>query len=170
MPTLITITVARKLLAGTVAANVLQHGAGGLNIDACRLSTSDNLDGGAYAENAADRADGYGNWRFKRGSKGNAGGYEQPSGRWPANLVLQHKHGCKQVGCVPGCPVAELDEQAGDRPTSTVCIKRQTGVDTGGQTGAAYGQESRPAGTPMIAYGDTGGASRFFKQVGGEED
>jgi hypothetical protein len=85
-------------LAGTVACNVLQHGAGGLNIDACRLSTSDSLAGGAYAENATDRADGYGNGRFKRGDKSNAGDYVQPCGRWPANLILQHLPLCELMG------------------------------------------------------------------------
>ncbi|ATN91704.1 DNA methylase [Mycobacterium phage Sassay] len=34
------IVVARKPLAGTVAANVLEHGTGALNIDACRIGTA----------------------------------------------------------------------------------------------------------------------------------
>ncbi|AEL98218.1 methyltransferase [Mycobacterium phage BigNuz] len=37
------IVVARKPLQGTVAANVLEHGTGALNIDACRVPTSDAL-------------------------------------------------------------------------------------------------------------------------------
>lgn len=35
------IVLARKPLIGTVAANVLQHGTGGLNIDACRIGTGE---------------------------------------------------------------------------------------------------------------------------------
>jgi hypothetical protein len=45
------IIIARKPLEGTVAANVLKYGTGGINIDGCRVGTEDNLSGGAYAEN-----------------------------------------------------------------------------------------------------------------------
>lgn len=39
-PALEPITVARKPLVGTVAANVLQHGTGALNIDGCRIGAA----------------------------------------------------------------------------------------------------------------------------------
>src|SRR5699024_6993797 len=42
-PAIEPIILARKPLSGTVAANVLAHGVGGLNIDACRVETSDSL-------------------------------------------------------------------------------------------------------------------------------
>lgn len=84
-PDLILVTVARKPLEGTVAENVLRWGTGGLNIDACRVDTKENLNGGAYAKSGSDRYDGDENWRFKR--KGDAGEYVQPEGRWPANLT-----------------------------------------------------------------------------------
>src|SRR5690606_19130288 len=35
------IVVARKPLVGTVAANVLEHGTGALNIDGCRVESTD---------------------------------------------------------------------------------------------------------------------------------
>lgn len=35
--------------------------------------------------------------------------------RWPADLVLSHHPDCGKR-CVPGCPVAELDEQSGSQP------------------------------------------------------
>jgi hypothetical protein len=38
-PALEPITMARKPLEGTVAANVLEHGCGGLNVDGCRVGT-----------------------------------------------------------------------------------------------------------------------------------
>jgi len=90
------ILVFRKPLEGTVADNVLKHGTGGLNIDSCRITTSENLNGGAYAEDGSDRYDGYENWRYKR--KGGAGEFQQPSGRWPANLALGHHPDCKPLG------------------------------------------------------------------------
>jgi site-specific DNA-methyltransferase (adenine-specific) len=40
------ICLARKPLIGTVAANVLEHGTGALNIDGCRVETDENLNGG----------------------------------------------------------------------------------------------------------------------------
>ena len=87
--------VLRKPLVGTVAANALQHGCGALNIDECRVVTSDNLNGGAYAENGSERHDGSENWRYKR----DAGiSFKQPAGRWPANLVLKHLPECLNVG------------------------------------------------------------------------
>ncbi|AEK09531.1 DNA methylase [Mycobacterium phage LittleE] len=83
------IVVARKPLVGTVAANVLEHGTGALNIDACRIETTDDLNGGAYAKT--------GN-RTVSGSLSPTGmnvpgktvgkEFEQPSGRWPTNVVL----------------------------------------------------------------------------------
>src|SRR6056297_2225618 len=92
------IVVARKPLIGTVAANVLEHSTGALNIDGSRIGTTDNLNGGAYAAEGTKRNDG---WGMQRGE---AGDYEQPQGRWPANAILDEYS-------------AEiLDEQSGVRP------------------------------------------------------
>ena len=202
------ITVARKPLIGTVAANVLAHGTGGLNIDASRISTGDNLNGGAYAEDASDRPDGSQSWRYKRGDKGNSGEFQQPEGRWPANLILQHKPNCRCTGtkqvksdghfpsarpagsqvsgpsghegqtglderhmsgeevavwdCAEGCPVRALDEQSGVRP-STGPHPSSASVESIYRPGQGAYQTQGPL------YDDTGGASRFFKQVGGRE-
>ncbi len=83
------ICVARKPLIGTVAANVLAHGTGGLNIDGCRVPTDDDLNGGAYAEHGG-RSESY---SLHSGSGMNVAGktvgaaFVQPLGRWPANLI-----------------------------------------------------------------------------------
>jgi hypothetical protein len=91
-----TVHVLRKPTAGaTVADSVTVYGAGALNVDACRISTRDNLNGGAYAAQGEDRWDGAENWRYKRGVLKE---YTPPSGRWPANLILQHLAGCRQDG------------------------------------------------------------------------
>jgi len=91
------VLVFRKPLEGsTVAAQVLATGTGGLNIDALRITTQESLNGGAYAKAGSDRHDGAENWRYKR--LGGAGEFQQPSGRWPANVLLVHQDGCKQVG------------------------------------------------------------------------
>ena len=79
-PALEPITVARKPLSeGTVAANVLAHGTGALNIDGCRVEGADAQEGRT---------------RHGGGVVGNASSYElpdckapMPAGRWPANLI-----------------------------------------------------------------------------------
>ena len=89
---MIVVTVARKPLSeGSVAANVLKHGTGAVNVNACRISTEDNLNGGAYSVGGEERHDGAENWRYKRGEQGGLAGvgFKQPPGRWPANLILQ---------------------------------------------------------------------------------
>jgi hypothetical protein len=63
---------------------------------------------------------------------------------------------------LPGCPVAELDRQSGALTSGVPAVRRLSGSDANGNTSAAYGAESRPAGSQMVGYGDTGGASRFF--------
>jgi site-specific DNA-methyltransferase (adenine-specific) len=83
-PALEPVTVARKPLIGTVADNVLTHGTGGLNVDGCRVGTDDNLNGGRYSDNKqGDDGNSYGSGINER----SANDYQQPIGRWPANLI-----------------------------------------------------------------------------------
>jgi hypothetical protein len=65
--------------------------------------------------------------------------------------------------CASGCPVSGLDGQSGKLTSGANTIKRTSGK--GGTQSASIGAESRPDGAPMIFYGDTGGASRFFPQL-----
>lgn len=147
------IVVARKPLAGTVAATVLEHGTGALNIGGCRVGTSRGDD---YGRSAA-RADG-------------TVSTARSAGRWPTNVILTHVplfdpatgeavgDACAD-GCVPGCPVAELDEQSGIRPAGSP----KTGSEpmAAAYSGELYGAAAR-AGVAFAGYGDSGGASRFF--------
>ena len=71
------IVMARKPLTGTVAANVLEHGTGALNIDACRVGTESTI----RRSNAGTNGVG---WRY--GKREHLNGSE--SGRWPANVIL----------------------------------------------------------------------------------
>src|SRR4051794_24019466 len=89
------IVVARKPLIGTVATNVLEHGTGGINVDACRLGTDDQHK--AKWESAAGNpsnatGDVYGEYASPRGNSWT------PLGRWPANVVLSHTEGCELLG------------------------------------------------------------------------
>ena len=87
-PALEPITVARKPLEGTVAANVLAHGVGGLNIDGCRVEYSDPADmasatpqGKCTSGNLAGGGVGSERGEFTR---------PELKGRWPANLITSY--------------------------------------------------------------------------------
>lgn len=137
------IVLARKPLAGTVAANVLAHGTGALNIDGCRLAPGDG--GEREGEASAQR-------RYtERGSTnfaptpGPRGG--DAAGRWPANVVLDPE------------AAAMLDEQTGDLGVSSGGSGARSGLLDGNTYGTFSGEnKGRNAG----GLGDRGGASRFF--------
>jgi site-specific DNA-methyltransferase (adenine-specific) len=74
-PALEPITLARKPLIGTVAANVLEHGTGGLNIGACRVGT----EGGTTRSEQAP----YSQSGWRTGHKTE----DLNAGRFPANFI-----------------------------------------------------------------------------------
>jgi DNA modification methylase len=94
-PALEPVTVARKPLEGTVAANVLRHGTGGLNVDGCRI---------AHAEECRMMAPSQANIDNPSEKHRQAGRREavlelKPGGRWPANLI--HDGSDEVVGLFP---------------------------------------------------------------------
>jgi DNA modification methylase len=102
------IVLARKPLEGTVAANVLEYGTGGLHIDACRIATDDALGGGAETGTTAAQK---GNDGWTRPWMDDDDAREahaarvrdnvvkaQELGRWPANVLLGHSPDCIPVG------------------------------------------------------------------------
>lgn len=131
------ICVARKPLVGTVAANVLAHGTGALNIDGCRVGWPD----GVAPEIGTP---GWGGPAKKLtampGQDGATVERAQPSqlGRWPANLI--HDGSDEVVALFP-------NQQSGSRAA---------GVRTGMGFHGAEGD-----GGPAIA-GSSGSAARFF--------
>jgi hypothetical protein len=144
-PALEPIVVARKPLIGTVAENVLTHGTGGLNIDASRIGTTDNLNGGIYSNKKGKF--GYDIYNDARSYLPKES-YKQPAGRWPANLILDEY-------------TAELlDEQSGQ--TASKAANR--GLQVSGQAGGLAGSNPNyKDGTDSIrGHNDSGGASRFF--------
>jgi DNA modification methylase len=137
------IVVARKPLVGTVAANVLAHGTGALNIDASRV------EGFVEGPGTTPRSSVEGRRTSMAGAMDRTD-YDGSKGRWPANVVLDESQ------------AAALDQQTGVLTSGSGAVKRASGADAEGNRGAALGKESRPAGTPMVSYGDSGGASRMF--------
>lgn len=126
------VIVARKPLDGTVAANVLAHGTGALNIDGCRVGTSKDVP----ASPAADRlniAKG-----AERNRTGDTSGFDPNIGRWPTNVVLTHPDGCEGdhngAGCVDGCPVGEVGRSPGGRSVTGVRSSLSASATVSGTT------------------------------------
>jgi site-specific DNA-methyltransferase (adenine-specific) len=75
------IVLARKPFKGTVADNVLEHGTGAINIDGCRVETSDTYSypngpkGNSFSVNEEPN------------NKRNESVASNPLGRWPANFI-----------------------------------------------------------------------------------
>ena len=149
-PALEPLTVARKPLQSTVAANVLEHGTGAINIDGCRVPTDDKLGGGMVSMGRPKASEGWDRpWmhdpevterkKIEAASKVAAA---EALGRWPANVI--HDGSEEVVGLFP-----------------------ETGKSTGGRIGNAGGGSvpNVPTGTFEAGnpgYGDTGSAARFF--------
>lgn len=128
------IVVARKPLTGTVAQNVLEHGTGALNIDACRIAASDPFGGGAKATSGFVNG-------YERGEGWQAG---SDLGRWPANIALDET------------AANMLDEQSGHQKDGTTYLdNRKHDYDA-----SSYKIVDSRTGTR--GYGGEGGASRFF--------
>lgn len=134
-PALEPITVARKPLDGTIAANVLAHGVGALNIDGCRVPTDEQLSAGAGGLLSNVRDD-------KPYPEGN--GFEQSAlGRWPANLI--HDGSDEVLATFP----AKAGAAAPVRGTEASMAS----------TGSVTGKRARVKGA---FHGDSGSAARFF--------
>lgn len=72
----------RKPLEGTVAANVLKHGTGAINVDGCRVGSD-----GERPKGSGNRL-GVGNaYQMKDYVSTNGGNETSPLGRWPANFT-----------------------------------------------------------------------------------
>jgi site-specific DNA-methyltransferase (adenine-specific) len=185
------IVLARKPLNGTVAANVLEHGVGALNIDATRIGNTGGTTKG-------DPPKGKSNGVWNNGLNGACEIVPIAAGRWPANLTLTHHHECipRRVtadtygedehgvsgfasgytpghntrntttvtvwDCHPECPARILDTQSGHLHGSG--NKSDQGSGKGNDYNASSYKVSYK-GQAARDHGDSGGASRFFTQT-----
>lgn len=129
------VCLARKPLIGTVAANIAEHGTGGLNIDGCRIGDS----GGAKSEGGDIR---------RESQAGAIGSYAtspkvEGLGRWPANVV--HDGSDEVVDAFPQSDIGGGPRAARQTEGSVWAI----GADRSSVPGGAQ-------------YGDVGSAARFF--------
>lgn len=148
------IVVARKTTGfNTTVANVIQHGTGALNIDACRTEARDT----AYARNASgDR--GHAENRGREMEFQQTAGHANELGRWPTNVVFSHSAQCVEgEGCAADCPVAELDAQSGTLTSGANPTRRSSD-----KFRTAYGDFAGQRECTPARGAESGGASRFF--------
>ena len=150
------VILARKPLEGTVAANVLAHGTGGINVDGCRVGTDDKLGGGMVSMGRPKASEGWDRpWmhdpevterkKIEAASKVAAA---EALGRWPANLI--HDGSDEVVALFP----AEARSSCGGGKSANA---------KPGYSGGFRPDHDSTAGQ----YYDTGSAARFFKQCKG---
>jgi len=131
------IVLARKSIASTVAANVLEWGTGAINVDECRVEGTEN----GWSRPGGDNS----------GRKGGIMGetvsrlpYGSNKGRWPANVILDDSEEVRA-----GFPVTTSGGKNG--------VKNER-VSFG--PNGTFAERSRDTG--YFNEGDTGSAARFF--------
>ena len=140
-------TVARKPLLKTVAATIMAHGTGALNIDATRIEADGGSPSAQMRKTRKIPIYVSPMWNPITSRKT----YNEPRpgeefGRWPANLILT------------SALAAHLDETLGSRKVPAPLVKTTTTLSV-----VAYNGIGQPAGETVKGYGDDGGVSRFFK-------
>lgn len=139
------VLVCRKPLIGTVAANVLKYGTGGLNIDGCRVGIDPKADASQLRTmNRSKKSE-------KNGWGMNQTGSDTPevvsaNGRWPANLIYDGSD--QVVGLFPVTTSGKMS--AGQRRLNSEGPNRNT-----------YGYMD-PDITKRDTPGDSGSTARFF--------
>jgi DNA modification methylase len=138
------ILLAMQPLDGTFADNALKHGVAGLNIDGTRVGTS------VETWPKTRRQGKNGQMVYTPGSGSGCqtvGAGAMPTGRWPANLVLDE------------AAAALLDEQSGESKSNPWVAG---GHKLGRQTYAQDAYTREMIRTEWVGPADSGGASRFF--------
>jgi site-specific DNA-methyltransferase (adenine-specific) len=147
----------RKPLIGTVAANVLAHGTGALNIDGCRIQSGPSAGGSTSGLTALGQGSGW-NAHANRETTIDR---SMPLGRWPAHLTLDEE------------AAAVLDAQSSASRFFYVAkasrAEREAGLDdlpaktAGEATGRVDGTDGLKS--PRAGAGRTGGARNHHPTV-----
>jgi transcriptional regulator with XRE-family HTH domain len=137
-PALEPITVARKPFKGTVAANVLKHGTGAINVDGCRVGTTRGVPA-SLSKSKSSNTYGFG------ATAGHERELDPNLGRWPANLI--HDGSDEVVGLFPETV------NGGGFKQGMVQQRRTTNVAKGAEAERVRNAYERDSG---------GSAARFF--------
>lgn len=144
------ICVARKPLSGTVAANVLAHGTGALNIDGCRVATGEST---ARVQRGTTNA-------WEGGAFSGEVNTGSDAGRWPANVI--HDGSEEVLQAFPDAPgqLAAVSTTAPSPKTSNVygAMRRDGEASADSENHGTVGFKMRPGARRL----DAGSAARFF--------
>jgi site-specific DNA-methyltransferase (adenine-specific) len=169
----------KPLSEKTIAANVLKHGTGVIHIDATRVRHSSKADFEDHKKQveAVQKRGGVRGNSWKNSSDLSGANDVSLLGRWPPDVVFTHSPGCRRSVvqeavmwvCAEGCPVAELDRQSGNRP-STLTGRADPNVahDHPGEDKTSKSLFLGERKHLSTVYADGGGISRVFPQF--EED
>ena len=134
------IIVTRRPIDGTVAANVLKYGTGGINVDGCRVGMNGEIIRTIQGQSAAQQ-DGF--MYSGKDQRDKAAFKSHAQGRWPANVIHD---GSEEV--TTGFPVTG--------PSPTGMSYRKAGENR------AMSDANTEHGMSPNGFGDTGSAARFF--------
>lgn len=156
-PALEPITLARKPLVGTVAANVQQFGTGAINVDGCRVAGETPL------RETTNGSEGM----FGLGSRLAVGTTDR--GRWPANVI--HDGSEEVVGAFPESDAGSASgydwrESKNDNPTH-VTRNIKSGVHFGDSGSAARFFASFPKDNSVCGQDHASGAESFISLSNG---
>lgn len=126
------VTVARKPLEGTVAANVLKWGCGGLNIERCRINSNGESLARPFGSGGISAA------QLNKIPRGTVTGKEL-TGRWPANLL-----------------------HCGSPAVQSMFPEAKSGNGNGNALSGVQGKVTPLRRGTLIPRNDTGSAARFF--------
>jgi len=144
------ITLARRPLAESTITNCVKYSTGALNIDGCRVGTSETIKPGGAGMLLSHVRD---------GKPGEGSDYQQnPGGRWPSNVILVHPETCQPGYCVSRCPVKQLEVDSLEAGVHAAGNKKKAQTTKKGNTFHFAAFDHNPD-----YYNDSGGATRFFK-------
>jgi DNA modification methylase len=149
--------VQKPISESSIARNILKHGVGGLNIEACRIGTSKRVPGGISKNSRTVYNGGY------TGESGDEDGHNPDIGRYPANLILSCGADCKGDNHSPDCPVSVIGEQSGICPSGENKPHTNRSIAKMCVASFSMGLDGKPRN--YTRESSTGTAARYFKQL-----
>jgi len=140
------IILAMKPLDGTFAANALEHGVAGINVDGCRVGTEKRFNSSASSNEIYGQV------------QGEETGGRETQGRWPANLILSYPEDeYDDAGNL--LPNPGKDEVVGLFPESKKGSASGYNFEESNNDNPCHIAKNIKSG---VHFGDSGSAARFF--------
>jgi site-specific DNA-methyltransferase (adenine-specific) len=149
--------VQKKSSESSIVRNILKHGTGGLNIEARRIGTANDMNSNDFddTKRKSPKFSGYlhhgeiGEFRNRIGTV--------PNGRYPANLILSCGINCQENNHAKDCPVSVIGDQSGE------CRSGETKRGVNCTSDKGFLKLKRCANDYYPE--STGTAARYFKQL-----